>query len=168
MTDTPIDPTLPEVVQKFLASGAKLEHIRLDKFGQWWHRGIRFENQKIARLFSRSVGRTEGGTWVLNVGRFTYPIDVEDTGLFVERWQVDPAGGITLTLSDESTETLLADTLRFDPDGGLLCAVKAGKFDARFLKTPYYHLADHIDEKNGSFVLKVGAIDTIIPEREAS
>ena len=83
--DIEIDETLPDLVKKFLRQGYELEEIRLGATGKWTHEGLDFENPRITDLFSRSVGRTEGGTWVLEVGRFTYPITVEDAGFFVER-----------------------------------------------------------------------------------
>ena len=66
-----VDRTLPEVVQKFLVGGGKLESIRLHADGKWTHEGCDFENDRIVKLFSRSVNRTEGGTWVLEIGRAT-------------------------------------------------------------------------------------------------
>mgnify|MGYP000542467247 CR=1 FL=1 len=65
---TEIDETLPELVQNFLKKGGKLESIRLHADGRWTHEGCDFENDRIVKLFSRSVGRTPGGTWVLEIG----------------------------------------------------------------------------------------------------
>ena len=85
MSTTPhIDETLPEVVKNFLRKGYTLENITLHETGQWTHEGLDFENPKVIDLFYRSVSRTEGGTWVLDIPPFTYPIEVEDAG-FQER-----------------------------------------------------------------------------------
>ena len=147
-----IDETLPEVVKDFLRSGAELEEIRLDERGRWTHEGLDFENPRIIALFSRSVGRTEGGTWVLEVGRFTYPITVEDTGFFVERIDLsqDPP---QLKLSDKTTETLDAETLDYRGDGKLYCTVKDGEFRARFKWDAYNAVGEHLEERDGEIYL---------------
>ena len=151
-----IDETLPEVVQNFLKSGGQLQEIRLDERGQWTHEGLQFENPRIVDLFSRSVDRTEGGTWVLEVGRFTYPITVEDTGFFVERidWSARPP---RLTLSDETTEPLDVETLEYRPGGRLYCTVKDGQFRARFKHSAYHSLTDHLEQQDDKVVLRLGS-----------
>lgn len=150
-----VDETLPEMVQSFLRGGGKLENITLHAHGKWSHEGCDFENERIARLFSRSVSRTEGGTWVLTIGRFTYPIEVEDTGYFVQ--QVDlSTQPPTLTLSDESEEPLDPSTLTYASGGRLYCEIKGGEFRARFMRQPYYKVAEHMEEKEGKIVLTLG------------
>lgn len=153
--DGNIDETLPDVVKNYLESGATLERIRLDARGKWTHEGLDFENPRIIRLFNRSVNRTEGGTWVLEVGRFTYPIAVDDTGFFVERidFSVTPP---ELTLSDETVERLAPETLEYEPPGHLYCKIKEGRFRARFKKRPYYDLADHLVDHDGTIALQIG------------
>ena len=154
---TEIDETLPFVVQEFLRKGARLESIRLHANGRWSHEGLDFENPKIIDLFSRSVGRTDGGTWVLKIGQFTYPIEVEDTGYFVERTQV---GGdrVSLRLSDGTAELLDPSTLSYVPEGRLYCRVKGDGFRARFLRAAYYDLAEHIEESSNGWELRLATI----------
>lgn len=158
MNTTEIDPTLPEMVQRFLRSGAQLEHIRLDARGQWWHRGGRFENHRVIELFSRSVDRTEGGTWVVVVGRFTYPVEVEDTPFFVRSVRVEGAGAgerIFLELVGGEVDELDPDSLRYDEGLGLSCDVREGRFRARLLSEPYYTLTERLEEDAGGFGLRV-------------
>lgn len=145
---TEIDETLPDVVKAFLRKGAKLEEIRLDASGNWTHEGLDFENPRIISLFNRSIGRTAGGTWVLEIGTFTYPIEVEDAGYFVERVDLaqDPP---LLHLSDETSEPLDLSTLRYAPEGRLYCSIKSGTFDARFKRSTYYRMAEHIEDDGG-------------------
>lgn len=153
-----IDPTLPETVRRYLLSGAQLEPIRLDRHGHWWHRGEPFENRRLIDLFSRSVERTDGGTWVLHIAPFTYPIEVEDTGYFVQRITMDLAGGIlrgvVLHLSDGTDERLDPSTLQYDDS--LRCRIKDGQFEARFLRMPYYQLVDHVEADRLGFKLMLG------------
>lgn len=151
-----IDPTLPETVRNFLATGAKLERIHLNARGEWTHEGLSFENPKIIALFSRSIARTQGGTWILNVGQFTYPIEVEDVGFFVESvdWTQSPPG---LRLSDETMEPLDPTTLRYAPGGRLYCTIKQGTFEARFKRAPYHALMDHLEEADETIYLRIDA-----------
>ena len=159
-----IDETLPEVVKDFLRSGAKLQEIRLDSRGRWTHEGLDFENPRIIELFNRNVSRTEGGTWVLEIGRFTYPIEVEDTGFFVERveWGATP----TLSLSDGTSETLDPTTLVYAGDGRLYTTVKDGEFRARFKRNAYYSVAEHIEEEDGKWVLQLDGSRHAIETRD--
>ncbi|TXD37635.1 DUF1285 domain-containing protein [Lujinxingia vulgaris] len=158
-TPTPedaIDPTLPTVVQDFLRKGGTLQEIRLNAHGTWLHEGLRFENQRVVDLFSRSVNRTEGGTWVLEIGRFTYPIVVEDTGFFVERadWEAVPP---RLWLSDGTEEELKAESLRYAEGGRLYCPVKEGRFEARFKRSVYHGIADFLVEDTQGYLLRLPA-----------
>lgn len=164
-SDIEIDETLPEVVKNFLRAGARLENIRLDSRGRWTHEGLDFENPRIIDLFNRSVDRTEGGTWVLVVGQFTYPIEVEDTGFFVERIDWTSAAGPLLVLSDHTQEPLDAGTLEYLPEGRLYCSVKGGEFRARFKRAAYYDLAERIDDEDG-WSVDIGGIRFPIRVRE--
>lgn len=150
-----IDPTLPEIVQKFLRSGARLEEIRLDSRGRWTHEGLAFQNERLIRLFSRSIDRTEGGTWVLRIGSFTYPIVVEDTGFFVEHvdWSTVPA---RISLSDESVEELDLQSLSYLPEGRLYCLVKDRQFKSRFLRDAYHSVMEFLYEADGQIWLRHG------------
>lgn len=152
-----IDETLPEVVKGFLRRGYQLEDIHLDRRGRWTHQGEPFENQKIIALFSRSVGRTDGGTWVLEVPPYTYPIRVEDTGFFVE--QIDcNASPARVYLSDESSEDFDLSTLSYEPEGRLYCTIKDGQFRARFKKPAYYALAEYFVEEDDGIWAELGGV----------
>lgn len=134
-----IDETLPLVVQEHLRRGGVIENITLHAKGFWSHRGERFVHERLSEAFFRAVDRTDGGTWVLKIGRFTYPIQVEDTGFFVESISADETP--RLRLSDGSEEVLDASTLVYGPEEGrLVASVKGGRFEARFLRQPYYEL----------------------------
>jgi len=165
MSAETIDETLPEVVKNFLRSGARLQTIRLDDRGNWTHEGLDFENPRIIDLFSRSVNRTPGGTWVLEVGRFTYPIQVDDTGFFVERleWTDDLP---TLVLSDHGREPLDPTTLQYAPQGRLYCRIRGGEFRARFKKAAYYDLAERIEEAPHGWYVTLGGERYVIDPRE--
>ena len=136
----PLDETLPEVVKAFLRSGATLERICLQGDGRWTYQGRPVEHERVASLFSRSVSRTPGGTWVLSIGRFVYPIEVQDTAYFIERLVIDEAG-VSAHLSDQTQEPLALHTLSYAGQGRLYVQVKGGQHRARLLRPAYYALA---------------------------
>lgn len=158
-TPEEIDPSLPEVVKRFLASGKSLEEIKLHANGKWSHEGMDFENPKIVALFSRSVARTSGGTWVLDIPPFTYPIEVEDAPFFVEDITLDGSATPTLHLSNETEEALDPGTLRYEEGGRLYCDIRQGEFKARFKKKAYYKLLDEasLRPEDDTIVLELGA-----------
>lgn len=149
------DTTLPEPVRQALLSGLSLERITLDGEGRWWHEGDPIDNPRIVELFNRSIERTAGGTYVLHIAPFTYPIEVKDTPYFVRN--IELAGDtVRLQLSDGSEETLEGKSLRSLTGRGFYCAVKGGRFSARFSRPAYYALAEHIEEADGRFTLVLG------------
>lgn len=156
------DATLPEPVRRALASGMKLERITLDSEGRWFHEGGPIEHPRIVDLFDRSIERTPGGTFVLHVAPFTYPIEVEDAPLQVRQIELEgePPASVRLWLSDGSEETLDPKTLRYVPERGFYCQVKDGLMTARFSRPAYYKLAEHVDEVDGSYILRLGSTGT--------
>lgn len=150
------DPTIPEPVRKALASGMVLEEIRLDAHGRWWHRGEAIDHPRIVQLFSESVQQTEGGTFVLHIWHFTYPIVVVDTPYFVVRIDWRSEGPPQLVLNDGSTEALSPDALRLDGTR-LVIPVKDGQMTARFLRDAYHDLLDRVEDDDGVWVLALGA-----------
>lgn len=158
------DPTVPEAVRAALERGFTLEDIRLDPLGRWWHAGAPIEHERMRETFSRSVDRTEGGTYVLRIGRFTYPVTVEGTPLFVERVRLDEEGGaLELTLQGGEEARVEADApLLLAGDGELLVDLVApggreGTLRARFLRPAYHALLDRAVEVDGAYVIPVGA-----------
>lgn len=159
------DTTLPEPVRRALLSGMPLERITLDDEGRWWHEGDPIDNPRIADLFHRSIERTAGGTYVLHIAPFTYPIEVKDTPYFVRYFALD---GETprIRLSDGSEEVLDVKSLRYVAGRGFYCQVKSndkgGTFSARFNRPAYYALAEHLEEDGGGYVLVLGNTRTVI------
>lgn len=107
------DPDVPETVRRFLAGGAELESIVLDARGNWWHQGERFANERLSRLFHRSLIRTVAGTWLLTIPPYTYPVEVEDAGRFAVWGAVTPEG-LAARLADGSEELLPWEALCTD------------------------------------------------------
>ena len=159
--DIEIDETLPEVVKNFLRAGARLQNISLTEKGEWKHEGLDFENPKIIDLFSRSVGRTRGGTWVLEIGQYTYPITVERTGYFVVHVDLDASPPV-LSISDGTREPLDVASVTYEPDGKLFCRIKSGEFEARFKRAAYYALATLIHETDDGIALCISGHDPVV------
>ncbi|MFO0576591.1 MAG: DUF1285 domain-containing protein [Polyangia bacterium] len=172
------DPGLPEAVRRALLGGAKLERIELDPEGQWRHQGEPFTNPNLIALFHRSIARTAGGTYVLQIPPFSYPITVADTPRFVRHVRIAAreaggreAGGpaVTLLLSDGSEQPLAADGLAYVADRGLYCRVLSpdgSRWPARFLRPAYYALAEHLVEEGGAFQLDLPSGRVPIPTVE--
>ena len=149
-SDVKVDATLPKVVREFLLKGGVLEKITLRANGNWQHEGCDFENPKIISLFHRSVQCTDGGTWLLEIGRFTYPIEVEDTAYFVDQ-VVFEEDGISIQLRGGQEEALDIETLRYQPEGRLYCTLAESGFAARFLRNPYYLMAERmVEDESGA------------------
>lgn len=167
------DTSLPEPVRRFLQSGATLESIYLDAEGRWFHQGEPFVNEALALLFTRSLVRTAGGTWMLSIPPFSYPVQVLDTPRFVRSVRLEPAAPgsdkqqVWLLLSDDTEEALQPQTLRYVEDRGLYCQLHSG-LCARLLRPAYFSLAEHLEpvgstESPSSYELTLGSSRTPVP-----
>ncbi len=107
--------------------------------GTWTHEGVPFRNRKLRAAFDRSVRYLpEAGVFVVQLGHFRGPIEVEEAAFFVRSFDPESGG---LSLSDGSQERLDPTTLRVSPrDGALLCAVKRDLFAAGLLAR-FFHAA---------------------------
>lgn len=158
------DPTLPEPVRQFLGAGGQLERIVLTAEGQWLHEGEPFTNPALIALFSRSLQRTAGGTWVLHIPPFTYPVELADTPYYVRSalWQAER---VLLQLNDDSEEPLDPASLRYVEGRGLYCRVKGQPgYAARLLRPAYYALASQLSESAEGFYLELSGQRCRIPE----
>ncbi len=143
------------------------EVIQLTKNGVWIADGTEITHEPTRKLFARSLVRDSKGGYSLVIGRETKAIEVEDTAYFVIRVDGTPQSGVTLTLSNETQEPLLPETLCYRP-GRLTCQVKGGAEEAKFLHAPYFDLLKHLEEDNSAYYLKFGTkrID-IAPKKES-
>lgn len=149
-----IDETLPEVVKNFLRKGAKLENITLHSNGTWTHEGAPVENRNVAQAFYRHIDRTEGGTWVIHMAPYTYPIEVEDTGFFVERVSV-VGNTLAMNLLGETKLELDATNLVFHEPDRLYIGLPNGH-RARFLRSAYNTIMQHLDQDERGYFLDFG------------
>jgi hypothetical protein len=128
----------------------------LRRDGTFWHEGVQVTHPKLRAHFLRSVEWSEAdGAFLVRLRHFRGWLDVEDTAWFVVAY--DAADG-QIDLTDGTREPLRAETLRADPDGVLRCAVKSGRFDARFTHRGQAHLLDALEDDGGDgLILHVGA-----------
>lgn len=154
------DASLPEPIRAALLAGSTLERIELDAEGQWRHEGALFENPRLIELFHQSIVRTSGGTYLVEIPPYRYPITVIDTPRYVRHIRVHQTTEpyqIRLYLSDGSEQSLDPSSLSYVPDRGLYCRVKTQKgerFAARFLRPAYYSLSEHIIDEEESYFLQ--------------
>ena len=130
--------------------------ISFRRDGHWYNDEERIENPRIALLFSRSIRRNPHGGYVLQVADERAPITVEDTPYVVTGVEEDPDGFRTVT-NDEVSERLDPASLEVGEANVLYCRVKQGEFRARFLRSAYYHLAEHfVTEDSVNFAIAIG------------
>lgn len=145
------DPDVPEMVRSFLRRGADLVEIRLDRHGNWWHGGDTFQNEKLIRLFHRSLHQTRAGNWVLRIKPYTYPVVVDLTGTFVERLREQADGKVAAKLrTGDAAEFRLEDVYT---DGEDLIATRINGVPARIVDTAYRQLTTDIELDGDVWVL---------------
>ncbi len=128
------DPEIPAAVRGFLSKGARLDDLRLDSFGRWSFNGAAVEHPRVARLFTQSLRRTDAGTWILEVGRYTYPVTVEGASCFIRRlevrdteWHGETTGGASIDLSGSALVS----------DGDTFVGAVVGERVARFVESAH-------------------------------
>ncbi len=132
--------------------------ISFRRDGHWYNDEERIENPRIALLFSQSIRRNPDGTYFLQIAEERASITVEDTPYVVTTIEDDGCGGFVIVTNDEKREPLDPSTLEVAVDNVLYCRVKQGEFRARFLRSAYYHLADHFVTDDGAhFCLLTGS-----------
>jgi uncharacterized protein len=124
--------------------------IRIDREGMWFYRGVEMIRREIVRLFYQNLIQDTSGRYFIEIGPQRCAVEVEDTAFVV--WSIRYSDGnenagesIYLILSDDSIEKLNPETLRIGENDIPYCSVRDGRFKARFSKSGYYQLAEHID-----------------------
>jgi hypothetical protein len=133
--------------------------IYIDKEGRWYHEGAEMIHREFIRLFYNNMELDSHGRYVIDwKGQRCY-VEVEDTAFVVRRvvWQdkgkEDGNERFILSLSDDTQEELMPDTLYVGRDNILYCGVKNRTFPARFTRAAYYQLAEYVEEENGTYYL---------------
>jgi len=133
--------------------------IRVDVEGRFWHQGAEMVHAGINKLLMDHVDLDEKGRYVITFAGQRCFVEVEDTFFVVVRAERvaldDGKARYRLTLNDGGHEWLAPATLRQSPENILYARVREGRFPARFLRPAYYQLAEHVEERNGAYMLKV-------------
>lgn len=128
--------------------------IIIDKEGTWYYKGSRIIRKDIIKFFYEHMELDRHGRYIISWKDERCIVEVEDTAFFVQR--VDKINGhYLLYISDETHEELDPESLYIGKDNVLYCKIKAGKFPARFTRSAYYQIAQHIEEENNRYFLTV-------------
>ncbi len=126
--------------------------IKIDKEGNWFYNDLPIINKKIFLFFNQHIIKDGKGGYLLQVGKETCKLVVEDTPYVVAKITFvssDKEGRefFRIKLNDETEEKLDMNTFYIGKDNIPYCRVKKGLFPARFLRPPYYQLAQHIQQE---------------------
>jgi hypothetical protein len=134
--------------------------IHIDKEGRWFHKGVEMIRREFVRSFYQQMELDHEGQYTIYWGGKRCQVDVADTAFVVRRAshineENGKPAGFVLSLSDDTEEELMPDTLHMGEENVLYCRVKDGTFPARFNRSAYYQLAAHIETEGGDYVLPV-------------
>lgn len=130
--------------------------ISIDREGRWFHKGAEMIRREIIRFFYDHLEMDPAGRYMLHVGDERCLLDVEDTPFVVQQVRFQDNHGVQefrLFLSDETSESLVPETLFVGGENVLYCRVKRGQFPGRFHRPAYYQLAEFAEEEEGRFYL---------------
>jgi hypothetical protein len=122
--------------------------IFIDKEGTWFYSGLPIINRQILQYFYQLLEITPDGGYLLRNGQDSCPVEVQDTPFVVTAlWPSEgPHEQFIIKLNDDSEETLAMETLSISAENIPYCIVK-GRFKARFLRAPYYRLAESVQQE---------------------
>ena len=118
--------------------------IRVEKDGKWYFEGAEIIRGEILSLFYESLHLDEEG-YYLEIKGERARLDVEDTVFIVKDAELvkDSDEAFVIWLNDGSQEQLDLSTFRIAEGNVPYCIVKEGRFPARFLRLPFYQVAQH-------------------------
>jgi hypothetical protein len=130
--------------------------IRVEKDGKWYFEGAEIIRKEILSLFYDSLHLDKEG-YYLEIKGESERLEVEDTVFLVEGAELvkDSDEAFVIRLNDGSQERLDLNTFRIAEGNVPYCLVKEGRFPARFLRLPYYQVAQHAlhDEDTGEYFI---------------
>ncbi len=120
--------------------------IRVDRDGTWYFQGREIIRKDILSLFYDSLHLDEDGYYLEIRGERERP-EVEDTVFLVESAELVRGGEevFVIHLNDGTEERLDLSTFRIAEGNVPYCLVKGGRFPARFLRLPFYQVAQHAE-----------------------
>ena len=131
-------------------------NIRIDRDGVWYFEGREIIRKDILSLFYASLHLDEDGYYIEISGEREY-LEVEDTIFLVQGAELVREGEevFVIRLNDGTEEQLDLNTFRIAEGNCPYCLVKGGRFPARFLRLPFYQVAQHAlhDEETDEYFL---------------
>ena len=128
------------------------ETIVLTRNGTWLADGIEITHEPTRRMFATHLQHDAEG-WFIRLGYEAKRITVEDTPYFIHRVDFED-GGVTVWLNDETRERLAPETIGYRP-GRLVCRVKGGSAEARFLQSAYMEMLRGLQEDEREYFLEL-------------
>ena len=118
--------------------------IRVEKDGRWCFQGAEIIRKEILSLFYDSLHLDEDG-YYLEIKGQRERLEVEETVFLVQGAELvkDSEEAFVIRLNDGSEERLDLHTFRIAEGNVPYCQVKGGRFPARFLRLPFYQVAQH-------------------------
>ncbi len=130
--------------------------IKVDKEGVWYFEGKEIIRQDILSLFYDSL-HFDGEGYYLEINGERQYVEVEDTVFLVQGAELVKHGedAFVIRLNDGTEEQLDLTTFRIAEGNCPYCLVKGGRFPARFLRLPFYQVAQHAhhDEETDEYFL---------------
>jgi hypothetical protein len=130
--------------------------IRVDRDGLWYFEGREIIRKDILSLFYEHLHLDEDRYYVEINGEREY-VEVDDTVFLVQGAELTNDGeeAFVIRLNDGTQERLDLTTFRIAEGNCPYCLVKEGRFPARFLRLPFYQVAQHAqhDEDTDEYFL---------------
>jgi hypothetical protein len=130
--------------------------IKVDRDGVWYFQGGEIIRKEILSLFYESLHLDDNGYYLEINGQREY-LEVEDTVFLVQGAELVREGEevFIIRLNDGTAEQLDLSTFRIAEGNCPYCLVKGGRFPARFLRLPFYQVAQHAlhDEERDEYFL---------------
>jgi hypothetical protein len=128
--------------------------LRLDREGQFWHRGEPVEHARTLAALHKGLHRAADGRWATRIGRDWAYVDVEDAARFVRR--IDPGEDrLHAQLAHGAWVDVDPETLASGADDALYVRLPDGE-RARLTRAAQLSLAPHLREESGEFALDLG------------
>ncbi|HXN83791.1 MAG TPA: hypothetical protein VN883_15035 [Myxococcales bacterium] len=131
--------------------------LRLDREGQFWHRGGRVEHARTQLVLHRGLHRAGDGRWATRIGREWGYVEVEDAARFARRLEEDSQRPGRLRAQLWGGEWVEVDpaSLAAGEGDALYVRVPPGGERARLTRAAQLSLADRLREEGGAFWLEL-------------
>ena len=135
-----------------MADNASIQDIRIDKDGVWYYRGTEMFRKDIVQLLYQHIKLDQDGKYLVEIGEDQAYLDVEDTPYVVKSVSFifsasDKKDIIRLHMPDDSMDELDPSSLRVGSDNALYGIMAGLGLEARFSRSSYYQLAEHIEHE---------------------